>query len=134
MLLFAIVLGLAAVAATVTDREVTRRGAQSTTPSPAAPYRETRPTAELVFDAARPRRRHALRAGRRAQVTVRVPRAGQVQIPRLGLSSTAEPLTPARFDVLVSAPGRYELAYTAAGTAFSRRAGELVVFGSPSKR
>jgi hypothetical protein len=134
MLLFAIVLGLAAVAATVTDRETTRRRAQSAPVPPAVPRRETRPTAELRFDAAKPRRRLRLRAGRRAQLTVEVPRPGEIQVPRLGLSSTAEPLTPARFDVLAPAPGRYQLAYTAAGTALSRRAGLLVVSGSPSAR
>ena len=35
-----------------------------------------------------------------------------VDDPRLGLSASAEPLTPARFDVLVEQPGRYELRFT----------------------
>gem|GEM_PF-4038548 len=38
---------------------------------------------------------------------VAVTAPGQIEIPRLGLVEDAERLTPARFDLLVSSPGRY---------------------------
>ncbi len=53
--------------------------------------------------------------------------AGTVEIPRLGLSASAEPLTPARFDVLPTEPGRYELRFVPAAGDESRPAGTLTV-------
>ena len=48
------------------------------------------PPAEVRFDATRPRRRAVL-AGQAAEVYVEVDGAGQVAIPGLGVSATAEP-------------------------------------------
>jgi hypothetical protein len=56
-----------------------------------------------------------------------VTQAGQVRIPDLGMSASAEPLTPARFDLLVERPGRYRLVFTPAADNASEAAGTLVV-------
>jgi hypothetical protein len=68
-----------------------------------------------------------LRAGRAATVEVAVGEPGSVEIPGMGLTATADPVTPARFDVLASRPGRYELLFTPAGDSPSEPAGSLVV-------
>ena len=51
----------------------------------------------------KPRR---LVVGRPATLIVSVTGPGQVDIPKLGLVQPAEPLTPARFDLLISTPDR----------------------------
>jgi hypothetical protein len=118
LLLFAIVLGLAAVAASFS-----RSGDEAPqSPPPAAPAREEPtvspgPSAErpaaLRFNAARDRTRR-LEVGRPATVEVAVDEPGQVQIPLLGLSSPAAPVTPARFDILPSEARRYRIVFTRA--------------------
>jgi hypothetical protein len=50
-----------------------------------------------------------------------------VAIPDLGLSGYGEPLTPARFDVLASEPGRHEIEFTPAAGDETGVAGSLVV-------
>ena len=56
-----------------------------------------------------------MRAGAAATVEVAVSEAGTVDIPDLGLTAPADPVTPARFDVLATRPGRYPLLFTPAG-------------------
>jgi hypothetical protein len=126
LLLFAIVLALAAVAASVGERRSGRRP-PATSPPVAEAHRPAPAAPTLAFDASRPGRRLALPAGRPAQVVVRVPGPGQVHIDGLGLTDSAEVVTPAQFDVLTSRPGRYELVYTPAGETAARSAGVLVV-------
>jgi hypothetical protein len=134
LLLFAIVIGLAAVAASVSrPREAAReqpRGAPSATTQPAEPTIgpgvDSKPLATLSFDAER-RQTRRLEAGRPATVEVAVDEPGQVEIPLLGLSSSAEPLTPARFDLLASEPRRYAITFTPAAGDEARVAGTLVV-------
>jgi hypothetical protein len=137
LLLFAVVLGLAAVAASVSrpDRDSggdvapsfppATRPEQAPTASPGVAT-EPRPVKELVFDAERdPTRR--LEAGQAATVLVEVDEPGEVEIPDLGLSDPGAPLTPARFDVLTSRSGRYPIQFTPAGTDAPDPAGILVV-------
>jgi hypothetical protein len=50
-----------------------------------------------------------LARGRPATLLVGVREPGQVEIPGLGLIADAEPLTPARFDLLLASPGRYRV-------------------------
>jgi hypothetical protein len=134
LLLFAIVLGLAAVAASVsrprdtnppatttTDPEQTQTVERSQLQGEAAPG-----SADVTFvvDHARA---HRIAAGQAATVVVEVPEAGQVSIDSLGMTSTAEPTTPASFDVLTSAAGRYPITFTPAGSSESLSAGTLVV-------
>ena len=86
---------------------------RTVTDAPDAPPRPPADAAsELRFvtgDAKRQRRR--LAAGEPAIVTVAVQAPGEVEIPGLGLLHSAEPGTPARFDVLVNRPGRYEITF-----------------------
>jgi hypothetical protein len=136
LLLFAIVLGLAAIAASV-SRE--RDGSGERAEQPAAPPStgpEETPTVgpgpasdtgvELTFGAERPQRRR-LEAGQPATVHVQVDEPGLVEIPELGLNGPADPLTPARFELLVPDPGRYEIDFTPAAGDEASDAGTLVV-------
>jgi hypothetical protein len=133
LLLFAIVLGLAALAAAVS-----RPAEVDDEPTPTAPRAETRTTPTLAdgtagsppeviaFDSDAPRARR-LEAGRPATVIVEVETAGMVTIPGLGVSAAAEPDTPARFDLLADQVGRYPIEFEPAVSDESRAAGTLVV-------
>ena len=125
LLLFAIVLGLAALAAGLS------RSSDNSDDPPAGRPTLTEPSvsgapADIHFDASDPRRR-AVFAGQAAEVYVEVDRPGQVVIPGLGLSAVADPVTPARFDLLVQRTGSYPLQFVPAGNEPHERAGTLVV-------
>ena len=131
LLLFAIVLGLAALAAGLSRPEESSEPRQEpagpVAPGPAGAG--AAPEAELRFSAARPRRR-SLDVGRAAEVLVEVHLPGQVEIPDLGLSASADPVTPARFDVLEQRPGSHPILFEPAGggeAAEAQPAGTLVV-------
>jgi hypothetical protein len=136
LLLFAIVLGLAAVAASVSrprDSEpppqtgAERPPTQTVEPGDAPPQGESGPgPIEVTFDADRARARR-IQAGEAATVVVEVPEAGQVSIDGLGMTAAAEPVTPARFDILSSSPGRYAITFTPADSNAALDAGTLVV-------
>ena len=137
VLLFALVLGLAAVATAVSgsrpEQAAEQRSPRAVEPpaSSAAPAPEGRGQAHIRFrpgDAVRVRR---LRVGRPASVTVEVNHPGHVEISGLGLAAPAEPLTPARFDVLPSQPGRFDLRFTPAGELTTVRIGTLSVMAGP---
>jgi hypothetical protein len=141
LLLFAIVLALAAVAATVSrprddggdpstppavqPSETGRAPTVSPGPEPPDPG-----TVELTFEAWRDQRRR-LEARQPATVLVEVDEPGQVELPDLGLSESAEPFTPASFDVFASEPGRYRLLFTPADGDEAGSAGTLVVTQTP---
>ena len=136
LLLFAIVLGLAAIAASV-SRQPEESGERAERPpapttEPAEPPSVSPGDApsstpvELTFNAERERSR-TLEAGRPATVFVEVDEPGLVEIPDLGLSSAGEPLTPARFDLLVSQADTYRIVFTPAAGDTARPAGVLVV-------
>jgi hypothetical protein len=132
LLLFAIVLGMAALVASL-SRPVEERGGDS---AQREPREQEPPTASptpapnlpeaLSFDAAE-NETMRVRAGDAATVEVSVEEPGSVEIPEMGLTSPAGPVTPARFDVLANRPGRYQLLFTPAGGAPSEPAGRLVV-------
>jgi hypothetical protein len=137
LLLFAIVLGLAAVAASVSRPRTDSDGsAPLRTPSPSTeqdrspttgPAPEDSSPVALTFFAADPSAQR-IRAGQAATVSVEVQEAGQVDIADLGMTATAEPLTPARFDVLTRATGRHPITFLPAGDeAAVQRLGTLVV-------
>ena len=137
LLLFAIVLGLAAVAASVS-----RSGRDSTTSEPFRPVTPTTteqqqtPTVapapgpaqvELRFFASQPSAQK-IEAGQAATVYVEVDEPGQVDIADLGLSAVAEPVTPARFDLLTNETGRHPITFVpAADETATVRIGTLVV-------
>jgi len=139
LLLFAIVLGLAAVAASVSRPHKDDNQRPTTTQSQAAPTIEpgTAPAAppagesgpgsvSVTFDADSPKA-HRIEAGQAATVIVDVPEPGQVSIDDLGLTDAAEPTTPASFDVLTSRAGRYAITFEPADTSAPLEAGTLVV-------
>jgi hypothetical protein len=132
LLLFAIVLGTAALAASLSRpleprtspqeaREPRDRGTATVAPRPAPKL-----PALLSFQATQDESIR-MRAGDAATVEVAVPEAGTVAIPGMGLSATADRFTPARFDVYASRPGRYALVFTPAGGELAEPAGRLVV-------
>jgi hypothetical protein len=135
LLLFAIVLGMAALVASLSrpveerrDNSAARESEEPREPGPptARPAPEPSLPPELSFEASEAETMK-LRAGAAVTVEVSVEEPGSVEIPGLGLNSPADPLTPARFDVLASRPGRYELLFTPAGGNPSEPAGRLVV-------
>jgi hypothetical protein len=140
LLLFAIVIGVAALAASLSrsgEDEPSRQPAQAPTTAPepesvpeASPREDTTPVADdgdtIELNAAEDDTRR-LQAGRSASIEVAVVEPGQVTIPRLGLTGPADPLTPARFDVLVNSEGRYPIEFVPAGSNEARAAGTIVV-------
>jgi hypothetical protein len=131
LLLFAIVLGLAAVATSISEPRSAKQRSEPTTPAAGTPTVSARPAPSpgvaIRFDAAEPRATRRLEAQRAATVTVRVGEAGQVSIEGLGLTTSADTLTPARFDVLVERPGRHRITFTPAGSEQARPVGVLSV-------
>jgi hypothetical protein len=65
--------------------------------------------------------------GQPATLLVEVDEPGLAEIEELGLSASGDALTPARFEVLVSDPGRYELSFTPVEDDTPSPAGTLVV-------
>ena len=147
LLLFALVIGVAAVAAsfsqpgdsrdplappadtTPTQTEAQPETESDTTPSARpgdVPAPSDRPPETLAFDAAEDQTRR-LETGTAASVEVGVDEPGLVSIPLLGLSGPAEPITPARFDVLVSRAGTYPVVFTPAAGDEEREVGTLAV-------
>jgi hypothetical protein len=133
LLLFAIVLGLAALAASISrpggDSDNSK---QTAAPPPTAgePTVAPRPAEErpvtLRFNAERDQVRR-LEVGHAATLQVSVDEPGQVEIPGLGQAAAAEPVTPARFEIFASNAGRYRIGFTAASGGKARPAGVLDV-------
>jgi hypothetical protein len=132
LLLFAIVLGMAALVASLSRPIEERRSDSSqreptdTTPPTASPTPAPDLPEALSFEASE-NETMRLQAGHAATVEVSVEEPGSVDIPRMGLSAAANPHTPARFDVLASRPGPYQLLFTPAGGNPTEPAGRLVV-------
>jgi hypothetical protein len=133
LLLFAIVLGLAAFAASVS-----RPGDDSPDPERTASPPPTRgePTVSpgtsgetpvtVRFNAEREQVRR-IEVGRAATLEVSVDEPGQVEIPLLSLADAAGPVTPARFEIFTSEAGRYPITFTPAGGQEPLQAGILDV-------
>lgn len=116
-------LGLAAIAGSVANPP--DEGEQATTApegQPAEPSAEPAPPAPdpgadaleeraVRFSAGGSARTREVGQGQPATVLVEVESPGEVSIPSLGLIETAEPLTPARFDVFATEPGTHEIAF-----------------------
>ena len=135
LLLFAIVLGLAALAASVSRPLEERSGAPTTRPEPAPPTApETQETARVGFSTGPPTERRRLEPGRAAVVTVEADEAGEVSLEGLGMNATAGPLTPARFDVLASEPITATVRFTPAGADEPQLVGTLEVSERGSAR
>lgn len=136
LLLFALVLGLAAIATSFSrpgerEQETTpaRPPAQRTTPT-ASPRERSQQPRVIVFSSTGLPRTIRLAAGEPAAVSVEVAQPGRVDLAGLGLTAAAEPLTPARFDVLETRPGRYEVNFfPAADDGEVRTVGLLEIVG-----
>jgi hypothetical protein len=132
LLLFAIVLGMGALVASLSrpieQRRTDTAPRQQREPGPAtvSPGPATELPAPLSFQASKDSSKR-LRTGEPATIEVSVPESGSVEIPDLGLTAPADPFTPARFDVLPTRPGRYELLFTPSDADRPRPAGRLVV-------
>ena len=129
LLLFAIVLGLAALATSVSRpaRESSREERPTAPSAPqATPGEEPDRDTELRLPAAGARRPLIVRAGEAVTLQVPVPDPGLVELLGLGLSSPAEPLTPARFELLIDDPGVHRVRFTPAGSDAPRYLGRLV--------
>jgi hypothetical protein len=133
LLLFAIVLGLAALAATLSRPHGRAQPAPTEPPSGRAPSTATPGEGEVTFTIGRRLETRRIPAQRAAQVTVAVEQAGQVDLPGLGLTSPAEHSTPARFEVFAPRAGRYEVRFTPADAVRAQPIGTLVV-ESPGAR
>ena len=140
LLLFAIVLGLAAIAASVSRPREERSDQPASAPGfPPPTETEKTPTvspgnadpgeplAQVTFgdEARKPTRRVA--AGQATTVLVKVDEPGQVEIPDLGLSGPGDPLTAARFEIYRSEPGAHEVLFTPAAGDESREVGTLAI-------
>src|SRR5437763_16329917 len=122
ILLFALVLGLAALAAAVSPARQTRPPAPAL--APPAPGAGGLPR-ELVFGPGK-RRVQRAREGEHVVVSVASESGGVATIPRLGRTASVSPTAPAQFDLLAPPPGRYDVLITATGTTQPRRIGTLV--------
>jgi hypothetical protein len=134
LLLFAIVLGMAALVASLSrpPEEQSRtepREQPAPGPATATPLPADNPPRPVSFDAASSETRR-LPAGRAATLEISVEEPGSVELPRLGLGASADEHTPARFDIFPTRTGRFEILFTPAHGDESRPAGTLVVTAS----
>jgi hypothetical protein len=134
LLLFAIVLGVAALAASLAPppREISNPARTDTAPPPTTlPEAEALPprgeTVRVEFDVSAERPAvHRVKTGDHVIVSVLALDAGEARLDDLGLVADVSPETPATFDLLPSRPGRHRIVYRSAmGT--ERRAGTLIV-------
>ena len=135
LLLFALVLGLTALAAAVSpsrdDGGAGSAGSGSAVaPAPAVSASEALPRQIVLDTRRRPRTGVArvLRARENEHVVVSVLSSdgGLATIPRLGRTARVSAAAPARFDLLGPAPGRYEVMFEPAGSGEQRLVGTLV--------
>ena len=128
LLLFAIVLGVAAVVAALASPSDDSDRAATTPPAeaPAPPSSQARPPARVELDGRRAPATRRLEIGRATTVVASVEEAGQVTIPELGLTEAAEPNDPAVFETLPARRGRYSVEFTPSGGVRARPLGELV--------
>ena len=85
-----------------------------------------KPLAAVTFQASE-KESNRIQAGAAVTVEVEVSEPGTVDIPDLGLTAPADPVTPARFDVFATRPGRYPLLFTPAAGEQPEPAGSLVI-------
>jgi hypothetical protein len=131
LLLFAIVLGMAALVASLSRPvDESTKTAPAEQPGPATagpgPTPVDNPPRPISLDASSRTRRH-LEQGRAATVEVAVDEAGSVEVPDLGLTASADEHTPARFEVFPTRTGAYPILFTPVDGDRAQPAGTLVV-------
>jgi hypothetical protein len=122
ILLFALILGLAALVAAVSPSRVARGPA----PAPPGADARTEPAIRELAFAVRGKRVRRAREGEHVVLSVASSEGGLATIPRLGRTASVGPEAPARFDLLAPAPGRYDVMIAVSGTSEPRRVGTLV--------
>jgi hypothetical protein len=118
LLLFALVLGLTALATSIAPGP--RSGAPSVPAPPPQPGGTTAtalapagvPTVSFVAPAKPRAPVRAVRVGEHVIVVVTSADTGQASIPALGRTASVQPQTPAAFDLLIATAGRYEVLFT----------------------
>jgi hypothetical protein len=116
LLLFALVLGVSALVASLAPPP--EEDEEPPEPAPTVATPGARPPTDLSApvrlrardDGSRPPIRR-VEAESSFSLEVAVPETGDVVIDQLGLRQTADPLSPARFDLLASPPGRHAVAF-----------------------
>jgi hypothetical protein len=130
LLLFAIVLGMAALVASLSrpaeERTPAERSEEPRQEPSATPTPVDNPPRPISFDASS-RERRRLQQGQAATVEIAVDEPGSVEVPDLGLTATADEHTPARFEVFPTRAGAYAILFRPADGDRSRPAGTLVV-------
>jgi hypothetical protein len=134
LLLFAIVLGLGAIAASVarppaqektdTAAETPPRGGSIPTAMPAP---GPGPPAEIAFEADLQPETKTVPPGRATTVIIAAYEPGQVEIERLGLTAPAEPGAPARFDLLTGSREKYAVTFKPVEAGKERKIGIIEV-------
>jgi hypothetical protein len=129
LLLFAIVLGLAAIVAAFSR---TDRGGNSHRPSPAVEPQVTAPPTpgqrlDVRFSERSRKLERKVPVRTAVEVLVQAKHSGLAAIGGLDQSSAVEPDTPARFEVFQAKPGRFPVSFTPAGRNRSKRLGTLVI-------
>jgi hypothetical protein len=132
ILLFALVLGLTALAAGVSPtRDDSGGGSDSTAVAPPAPVSPSEALPRQIaldtrrLPGGRPRTLRA-RENEHIVVAVLASGGGLATIPDLGRTDTASSAAPAQFDLLAPPPGRYDVMFEATGSDEPRRIGTLV--------
>jgi hypothetical protein len=123
ILLFALVLGLAALAAAVSPSR--HASGPALAPPQVGSRAGTGAVRQLEFAVGGKRVRRA-RQGEHLLVSVAAEGGGVATIPRLGQTATVSPTAPAQFDLLAPPPGRYDVQITPTGATSARRIGTLV--------
>jgi hypothetical protein len=125
ILLFALVLGLTALAAAVSPSRTTNQ----TTVSPAAPLpaRAVVPRTVAFEAGATTARARRVRPGEHVVISVASSQGGLATIPQLGRTGSVAPDAPALFDVLAPSSGRYDVMIQAPDSNEQRRVGTLLI-------
>jgi len=126
LLLFAMVLGFAALAATISQAPRRKDASRGASGAPLPPS-EVRPPVRIQLSARGRPRSVRLATDSAATLTVSVPEPGQVELEEPELVSAATPSTPASFPLLIGRPGRYPVRFTPSASTDVRRVGTLVV-------
>lgn len=121
LIVMLLLLGISTLAAALVpppERETQTDSSTSTTRS--TPTRERpegeRVAAEVTARSGGPPEIVRVSTGDQLALVVKVARAAEVEVPAFGLVEFAEPGAPARFDVLVDEPGRFEVNAERKGT------------------
>ena len=133
LLLFAIVLGMGGLAASLSrppqERSSTQPRSLPQAPATVKASPPDSPPTVVSFDALTDERRR-LPVDTAATIEVAVDQAGSVEFPGLALTASADPHTPARFYIFPTRTGSYDILFTPAQGDESRPAGTLVVTAS----